>query len=275
MDGWLINGEPGSTLSANDRGLHYGDGLFETIAVRNGTCRFLDSHLERLATGCRRLSIPSPDATLVTREIAELTHGVADGAVKIIVTRGAGKRGYAPPENPQPVRLIGFAAAEPQEYPGAGVRLCYCATRIGINPALAGMKTLNRLEQVLARQELTGTDFAEGLMCNVHDQVVCGTMSNLFAITAAGLVTPDLTEAGVNGIMRAQVMSVAESAGIATQVRAVTAAELAQADGIFISNSLLGIWPVAELADTRYDPAAGCMQIIRQGLAERGVGECA
>jgi 4-amino-4-deoxychorismate lyase len=170
--------------------------------------------------------------------------------------------------------MLGFSSSAPVAYPEEGIRARYCETRIGLIPALAGLKTLNRLEQVLARAELRAEDYAEGLMLDAHEHVVCGTMSNLFVVTGEKLITPDLADAGVNGIMRAQVINVAESAGIDISIQALKQAEIAAADGLFVTNSLIGMWPVAELDGVRFAPDAACIVTIRKGLAEIGVTEC-
>ncbi|MGH8721334.1 MAG: aminotransferase class IV, partial [Burkholderiales bacterium] len=150
----LVNGQPGGTIDPLDRGLHYGDGLFETIAITGGRPRFLDWHLERLAAGERRLGFPETDRGVLTAEIAAAVDG-PQAVVKLLLTRGPGQRGYRPPRPAAPTRIVaGFPWPElPAEAAASGVRLGWCRTKFGRNPALAGLKHLNRLEQVLARAE--------------------------------------------------------------------------------------------------------------------------
>ena len=151
-----VNGAPGEQLSVRDRGLAYGDGLFETIAVRGGRIPLLARHMARLAEGCRRLSIPL-DLLLIEHELRTFAEQLGEGVAKLIVTRGEGQRGYVPPQPCQPLRIL--QAAPLPQYPAAhaeqGVRLFPCKTRLAEQPLLAGLKHLNRLEQVLAARSDT------------------------------------------------------------------------------------------------------------------------
>ena len=275
MDRWLINGVKAESISADDRGLAYGDGLFETLAVRAGQCRFMELHLSRLAASCVRLGIPFTANDNLRAEMAEFVSGDAYGTLKLILTRGQGPRGYAPPVPVQPTRLLGFSASLPQTFPEAGVRIRYCRTLIGRNPLLAGMKTLNRLEQVMARAEWANDAGCneEGLMLNDRDEVVCGTMTNLFVIRGDTVLTPPLDESGVAGIMRSQVIKVAGEMHIKLREASVSKTDVLTADGVFLSNSLIGLWPVSELDGQRY-AIHPLIDRIRSGLAMLGVQEC-
>jgi 4-amino-4-deoxychorismate lyase len=248
MPSWLVNGIPGDFVGADDRGLHYGDGLFETIAIRRGVARFLDRHLARLVHGCRRLAIEEPDTRLIEAEIDVLKGPRQKGTIKVIVTRGPGPRGYAPPENSRTTRLVGFAESEdfPGKDPPSGVSVIFCRTPASINPALAGLKTLNRLENVLARSELTSHAADEGLMCDSDLRVIGGTMSNVFMVREGMLVTPSLERSGVRGVMRSAVIDAARGAGIPVVETNISTSELARADEVFITNALTGIRPVID-----------------------------
>jgi 4-amino-4-deoxychorismate lyase len=279
MDRWLINGVKADSISADDRGLTYGDGLFETLAVRAGQCRFMELHLSRLAASCVRLGIPFTVNDTLRTEMAEFVNGESYGTLKLILTRGLGPRGYAPPVPVQPTRLLGFSASLPRTFPEAGVRIRYCRTLIGRNPLLAGMKTLNRLEQVMARAEWTDDADAkeviceEGLMLNDRDEVVCGTMTNLFVIRGDTVLTPFLDESGVAGIMRSQIINVARDMHIKLRETSVSKTDVSTANGVFLSNSLIGLWPVSELDGQRY-AIHPLIDRIRLGLARLGVQEC-
>jgi 4-amino-4-deoxychorismate lyase len=273
MDRWLINGVASDSLPVADRGLSYGDGLFETIAIRAGQCRFLDAHLDRLAEGCDRLGIPVPDRQQISAELDRLATGTEHASAKIIITRGVGPRGYRSPTPCQPTRIVGQQTTSPVPGAARGVRVRYCETPISRNPALAGIKTLNRLEQVLARSEWNDNNIAEGLMLNDRGEVVCGTMSNLFYTHAGILFTPELRESGVDGIMRKMTMQVAQSSGVELRQLAVTKEDLKNADDIFLSNALIGVWPVIELDGTAYQRSDVTKQIM-QGLFDMGVVEC-
>ncbi len=246
---WL-NGQPCEGLSVHDRGLAYGDGLFETIRVVGGRARLLDRHLQRLTVGCQRLAIPV-DTVELRNELTRFCQALGQGIAKLIVTRGTGQRGYAPPQPCQPQRvLLGSPLpAYPPRHAEAGVRLFPCITRLAEQPRLAGIKHLNRLEQVLARAEWHDPAFAEGLMRDMSGRVVEGVFSNLFLAVGGELRTASLTRCGVAGVMRAEIMARASKQGFAVAELDISYAELLQADEIFLCNSLYGIWPVTGLAE--------------------------
>jgi len=248
----LVNGREDGTIDPADRGLNYGDGLFETLAVRDGRARFFDWHLERLATGAARLGIPLPGAGVLEREVARAWPR-GPGVVRVVLTRGVGPRGYRPPPNPSPVRIVS-GAAWPDGDPARGVqgvRLRWCSTRLGRNPRLAGIKHLNRLEQVLARAEWDDLEVAEGLMMDEGGAVICATQANLFVLAGGALVTPALDSCGVAGVMRRAFRSWAAGRGESVVERAVTPAEVAGAQALFLTNALIGAWPVCELDGRR------------------------
>jgi 4-amino-4-deoxychorismate lyase len=168
--------------------------------------------------------------------------------VKVLVTRGSGARGYRLPVEPRPRRVVA-ASAWPGRDPSCwtlGVRVRWCRLRLGRNPALAGIKHLNRLEQVLARAEWQDESIAEGLMLDDRGLVIGGTQSNLFLASAGGFVTPSVADCGVAGIMRRAFMAWAVEQGMPVSERAVTAAEAATAPGLLLTNALVGAWPVRE-----------------------------
>ncbi|WAJ36359.1 aminodeoxychorismate lyase [Pseudomonas sp. GOM7] len=243
-----VNGAPGEQLSVRDRGLAYGDGLFETIAVRGGRIPLLARHVARLGEGCRRLSIPL-DLALMEGELQAFAGQLGTGVAKLILTRGEGQRGYAPPQPCQPLRIL--QAAPLPQYPAAhaeqGVRLFPCSTRLAEQPLLAGLKHLNRLEQVLARAEWQDAECAEGLMRDGSGRVIEGVYSNLFLVSAGTLVTAELSRCGVAGVMRAEIIEQAQVLGVPIELRDVAFDELLAADEVFLCNSLYGIWPVRAL----------------------------
>ncbi|MGH8251828.1 MAG: aminodeoxychorismate lyase [Steroidobacteraceae bacterium] len=249
MTRFLVNGREDGRLDPADRGLHYGDGLFETLAVRNGRARFLDWHFERLAEGARRLGMPLPDTVSLRADIRAAC-APDTGVVKLIVTRGRGERGYRPPADPAPTRIVAGLSrpAWPDSAWTRGVRLGLCRTRLGRNPALAGIKHLNRLEQVLARREWDDERMDEGLMLDDRELAVCGTQTNLFARIADRWVTPELSQCGVAGVMRRAFRGWAAEQGDRVIERELPAAELAGATALVLTNSLVGAWPVSEFA---------------------------
>jgi 4-amino-4-deoxychorismate lyase len=266
-----VDGQPAEQLSVKDRGLAYGDGLFETITVTAGQASLLERHLARLAEGCVRLHIPV-DMALLKVELLAFSQQLGDGVAKLIVTRGDGQRGYAPPEPAQPRRILQGAAKPlyPPRNAEQGVRLFPCATRLAEQPLLAGLKHLNRLEQVLARAEWQGVEPAEGLMLDASGRVIEGVYSNLFIVRDGQLVTADLTRCGVAGVMRAELLAQAAASGITCQVRDIEFAELLAADEVFLCNSVYGVWPVSALQthDWPVGPLTRKLQAIARDLLD-------
>lgn len=245
----LIDGQPGDRLALSERGFQYGDGLFESIAVRDGRGLCWERHMERLLEGCRRLRLPFPEDTLLRREAGRLMAGTARGVLKIYWTRGCGGRGYEAPEAPRPTRILGLHPwpARLRDYPARGLKVRFCDLQLGWQPALAGLKHLNRLEQVLARGEWRDPSIHEGLMFDRAGHVVEGTMSNLFLGLDGTLCTPALERCGVAGVLRAEVLAAATELGLPHRTGDLTREDLERADELFLCNSLMGIRPVAEL----------------------------
>lgn len=270
MDSW-VDGQPADALSLKDRGLAYGDGLFETIAVRNGTPVLLDRHLVRLVKGCQRLAINLDHAAVCT-ELLTYAQVLGEGVVKLIVTRGESARGYAPDAAAQARRIM--LGNPPAVYPAAnaeqGVRLFPCATRLSKQPLLAGLKHLNRLEQVIARSEWQDTDHAEGLMLDQAGRVIEGVFSNLLLVRNGVLITADLKRCGVAGVMRAELLFQAESLGIPTQITDITLDQLQWADEVFVCNSVYGVWPVCAYAALSWPvgPLTRKLQTIARALLD-------
>ncbi|TFY84575.1 aminodeoxychorismate lyase [Pseudomonas kairouanensis] len=244
MDSW-VDGQPEGSVPLKDRGLAYGDGLFETIAVKAGQPVLLERHLQRLQEGCRRLALVA-DHALIRSEVLAYAAVLGDGVLKLILTRGDSLRGYG--INPgAPVRRI-LQGSAPATYPLAhgseGIRLFPCATRLAEQPLLAGLKHLNRLEQVIARAEWQDAEHAEGLMLDLSGRVIEGVFSNLFLVRNGLLLTADLTRCGVAGVMRAEILAQAQTLGIPVAVADISLEQLQQADEVFVCNSVYGIWPV-------------------------------
>lgn len=241
----LVNGQVQNNLSLTDRALHYGDGVFETIRVRDGKPALWHQHLARLTHSCDRLEIPLA-ADQLEREVALLlSNSPDDGILKIIVSRGSGGRGYMPPESPSPTRILQFHPL-PAGYDSKashGIRAMVCNHPISSNSALAGIKHLNRLDQVMASLELrNGAD--EGLMCDESGHLIEGIKSNVFMITQGRIITPDLISSGVAGIMRAVVIDLLRQMKMQLEVRTIVLPELRSVNEVFVCNSVIGIWPV-------------------------------
>lgn len=246
MGDTLINGQPAEQVLISERALHYGDGLFETISCRAGRPRWLPLHLERLNRGCERLHLPFADAGALRQEIDTLAAGQERCLVKVIVSRGpATRRGYRPSGQEQPTRIVtryDWPAAAARA--SSGFHVGVARSTLGVNPLLAGIKHLNRLEQVLAQVECEEMGVDEVLMLSATGHLISGSMSNVFFANESGLFTPALNACGVAGVMRRLVFEAAATLGTTVRVRPVLPAELDGVREAFVTNVRWGIQPV-------------------------------
>jgi len=246
----LVNGLPSEHVRVFDRGLAYGDGVFRTLLVREGNPLCWPRHYDKLYGDCAGLDIVCPPEAILAAEMAKLIADTPDCVLKVIVTRGESQRGYAIPEHMEPTRIL-MATPAPQ-YPASyltdGVRLHLCSTRLGMQPLLAGIKHLNRLENVLARREWNNSEIAEGIMLDMNGNVIEGTMSNLFLLKGKTLHTPDLGRCGVAGVQRERIMYLAGRLGMTVRVGNLPLARIYDADEVMLCNSVIGVWQVRELA---------------------------
>jgi 4-amino-4-deoxychorismate lyase len=243
MMSW-VNNRRSTRLDVRDRGLQYGDGVFETMRVHNGRVRLLAYHLERLEAGCRRLQIKVPSARALRHELERRAALRREAVMKLIVTRGSGSRGYRPSGAERCTRILTLHPLPPS-LGDAPVRVRLCATRLGENPLLAGLKTLNRLESVLARSEWSDAAIWEGLMRDAGENIVCGTMSNVFLRRGAALLTPRLDRCGVAGVMRRWVLETAGDLQLRVREARLRWQDLSQAEEVFMCNAVVGIRSVA------------------------------
>lgn len=248
----LVDGEISERISATDRGLHYGDGLFETMAVFQGTPRFWQGHVDRLAAGCEQLGLPMTPQAVLLREVQTVSAGQRRCVVKLIVTRGTSGRGYAA-EIPARGNRVVCSWAWPQD-PGhlveTGIRMRICSLRLGIQPALAGLKHLNRLEQVVARAEWQDPSIHEGLLLDAEDFVVSAISSNLFLVSGGRLLTPRLDRCGVRGVMRRAIFNAFRDR---CEQRRITLDMLPEADEVFVCNAVRGVFPVTRIDHWEYE----------------------
>jgi 4-amino-4-deoxychorismate lyase len=250
----LVNGIPDGRLSALDRGLHFGDGLFETIACTQGRARFVSLHVARLAEGCRRLNITA-DVPVLRHEIEHAAAG-ANALIKLIVTRGAATaRGYGRSGQETATRVL-LRYPWPKDDGPQAVRVRIATLRLGENPALAGLKHLNRLEQVLARSEVPAAEAAELLLFSSSGRLVSGTMSNVFIVRSGRLITPRVDVCGVAGVMRRVVLREAAKAGMEAEEGVLSESDLNAADEIFLTNARIGIWPVSAVGSRTLAPGS-------------------
>ena len=267
----LINGKSADTVSVSDRGLQYGDGVFETIAYRDGVPEFLEQHLTRLLNGCQSLHINFGQIDFLRAELEDVFKAISSesAVIKITVTRGMGSRGYFSDNSAIPTRIIATYSYPiyPENYQSDGVILRFCEQTLSVNRRLAGIKHLNRLEQVLARNEWSDPGIAEGVMSDDQGSVIEGTMSNIFVVADNVLVTPLISQAGIAGVIRAQIIQIATRSGITVEERALSREQLAQAAEVFVCNSIIGVWPVTRITTTIYT-VGFITQFIQKSLSE-------
>ncbi|MEO7743057.1 MAG: aminodeoxychorismate lyase [Usitatibacter sp.] len=258
----LVDGVASDRVAATDRGLAFGDGVFRTVAVRSSRPLNWTWHYRRLAADCALLRLELPQERVLLDEIAAVAP--ADAVAKVIVTRGTSARGYSIPEKARCVRIV---AAFPQPARGndgeGGVRVRRCDLVLSQQPRLAGAKTLNRLENVLARSEWDDAAIAEGLIADARGRVIEGTMTNIFAVRAGRVATPDLSRCGVVGAQRERVREMLA----AVEVVDLDWRAIESADELFLTNSLIGAWPVTALGERTW-PVGPVARRVQSMLAE-------
>ncbi len=249
----LVNGSPGNTINAEDRGLAYGDGVFRTLRMQAGRPVCWERQYAKLQRDCSALKITCPSALVLSGELQQLGKSQPEGIAKIVITRGISARGYAPSAQSEPTRILSVnpLTAYPPEYAREGVCMHVCKMRVGHQPLLAGIKHLNRLENVLAAGEWQDRNIAEGLLIDVSGFVISGTRSNLFMLRSGVLYTPNLSRCGVAGVQRERVLDWSKQHGVTSKITDFGMEELVQADEVFLVNSVFGLWPVKEVANYR------------------------
>ena len=260
----LINGTPSGQISVQDRGLQYGDGVFRTMRVLGGQVLHWPRHYRKLQQDCAALAILCPQDALLFDELQGLIKQHPNGVAKIIITRGMQeKRGYAPATDAKPTRILSITPLSefPSNFYTQGIKLRVCDLRLSHQPKLAGIKHLNRLENVLAAAEWHDENIAEGVLLDMAGHVIEGTRSNLFMVRAGALLTPDLSRCGVAGIQRERVIELAASHKLSCQIGQIALAELLVADEVFLVNSIIGLWPVRELQSRTWKQFPIAMQV--------------
>jgi len=245
MTRWLVNGKPDALVAPADRGLLYGDGLFETIAFHHGRSALWSLHMARLVAGCRRLALPPPHIDLLAAECHELLGNGNSAVIRIAITRGRGGRAYFPPEHPEPTRIL-MRRAMPDSLESqrtAGLVMHTSAIRLDAD-VLGGLKHMNRLEQVLIAEECARHGAGEALVLDSADMIVEGLAGNIVVVRGDRMIAPGPHPAAVAGVglewLRRHAASNLEE-------RPFAAAELTGEDAVWVINSVRGPCPVRSL----------------------------
>ena len=254
---------PVDAIASDDRALAYGESLFETMRAHRGEIPWWEAHMARLASGAERLSMPLPDLGRVHEEARALLAG-EDAVLKLQLTRGGGGRGYAANPAAQPFWML---SRHPLPQPAAMIETIWCETRLARQPALAGIKHGNRLEQVLARAEVEAAGADEGVVRDVAGRVTSGTASNLFILDGEGWHTPELDHAGVAGVCRAWLLEHRPAT-----VRRIRQDEVMQAQAVFLCNSVRGILPVRRLGACTWPDVHPGIRRLQEMLADAHPG---
>lgn len=252
----LVNGEESSTLDALDRGLAYGDGIFRTFLLRDSKAVAWTRQYAKIVADCARLGLQAPSRAALEADLTRIAADAPDCVVKIIVTRGSGLRGYAIPGLAQ-VRTVAISSPlpiYPHNHTEQGICARVCDLRLAQQPALAGIKHLNRLENVLARSEWNDPQIAEGILLDAADKVIGGTMSNLFMVCGNTLLTPRLSASGISGVTRERILAAAPELGLKTGIGEFELKDLYAADAVMLCNSVIGIWQIRALAHQHWQP---------------------
>jgi 4-amino-4-deoxychorismate lyase len=252
----LVNGVLSDAFEVYDRGLHYGDGVFRTLIVKQGIPIWWQDHYRKLEADCHALGIMPPDEPTLASDIRCLSETPEKNVIKIIVTRGTGDRGFAAQECMAACRIVSLFPMPDlsPEYAAAGVKVRICELRLGHQPRLAGIKHLNRLENVLARMEWSDHAIAEGLLLDGDGNVIEGVTSNLFMVLGDHIVTPGLSRCGVAGVARERLIRAARTHDVDVEIREIQTDEMQQADALYLTNSVTGIRRIRQIESWSWVP---------------------
>lgn len=245
----IVNGQAQQHIAIADRAVQYGDGCFTTIAFNDGGLEFFAAHIQRLKLACNRLYIPFDAWQELQSSVIGSLKDTDDCVVKIIITRGQGGRGYCPNDANSATFILSHHPY-PEHYlqwQKEGIRLTLSPVELARQPLLAGIKHLNRLEQVLIKQALLGSDFDDVVVCDTAKNMIEVSAGNLFWYKNNTWYTPDLGNAGVEGVMRNQILNVFNDKKLNHQQVIGYFDELTDAEEVFVCNSLMAIVPVASV----------------------------
>ncbi len=253
----LINGKQSNEISASTRGLAYGDGFFSTIKVIRGKIQLWDLHLARLQQSAKKLSFPLLNWRTLTLEVQEFAKQCTkqeEMAIKVILSRGVGGRGYSINGCNHIDRIISAHAlpSKYQQWQQQGIAVIQCDYQLPINKRIAGLKTLNRLDQVLIKQEIETKKAIDGIVCDNKDNVIEASSANLFIHKGGQWYTPCLKNAGIEGVKRQQILNAAKKHAVNIIKTQLNKLDLLNADAVCMTNSLMGIVPVIQYEQHTY-----------------------
>ena len=252
-----VDGVESNAIDIADRGLAYGDGLFETFRVINERPLWWDRHLARLTRGAEALGIDMPNPTRLHIEALNCCEGAVDGVLKLVLTRGSSGRGYRPGEG-RPTRILSLYPSPSHQEAVTAIR---CGTRLATQPQLAGFKHLNRIEQVLAARECQWAGVDEGLLFDGDGGLVSAVAGNVFLLRNGEWLTPLIERCGVAGICREWLLEQVASC----RETVLSDADLDAAEAVFVCNSVRGILPVTAL-DGQSLPCPDLLSALRELL---------
>ena len=265
-DIWL-DGSPTATLPLPDRGSDFGDGVFETILVHQGALLFADVHLERLSLGLQVLAIP--DCIAAARQQLDIVAVAIHwrwAVLRLSVSRGSGQRGYTPSDNAVPRILISVSPLDRDcEKMMTAATLCFANIRLATQPFLAGIKHLNRLEQVLAAAQAKAEGVDEAIVLDQNGHIISVIAGNLFLVRQGKLLTPKLDNCGVLGTRRRLVIERwAPAIGLTVRETTLTLLDLQEAEEVFYSNSLQTVRPIARIGQQSWNSHGVCEAIFQR-----------
>jgi 4-amino-4-deoxychorismate lyase len=250
---WWKDGQPCDAISPNDRAFLYGDGFFSSMRVSAGQIELWSHHLDRIDDARQRLGLQIDMSQLdfwLKAQAAQMQWG----AIKLLISRGVGPRGYLPPTQAASCYWQILPEAIPHDI---SVSVIHCTPPIQSGllsgclghspPVLVGLKTLNRLEQVLLRRELAQTDWPEALVCDLDDWIIEGVQSNCWLYLNGQWQTPSLHRAGIAGVMRAELLARMKKRSVSMAITQIHRDQLDQVEALFFCNALTGIRPVQAL----------------------------
>jgi branched-chain amino acid aminotransferase len=248
LNGGLVAREQ-AHIDPADRGLLLADGLFETLRADRGRIFKLEEHLQRMAEGATELAIPLPldppsiaQAVRETLDANQLSAG--DAAIRITLTRGPGQRGLVPPADAKPNLIVSASAYRPPDVEDGFIVVTSERARRNEGSVTARLKTLQYLDNIVAQSEASAADADEALLLNNRSTIACGARSNLFAVIKGKLLTPNVGEGALPGITRATVLRLAKELSMQVTEAPITVGDLARAEEMFLTNSLLLVMPV-------------------------------